>query len=156
MQMDANGCSSSEISPNSMGFDPEMALHQGQSSITVLNDGISLGQISIIQPHPKILKKEDNSYSKDISQAKHHFWLLEVCIIWYHLGVSINGGTPKCQISKVQVSSGETGPLSFCRCAKVKLVSDMANPEMKCDWGCLFLLQWWCVDSACWTIEFVG
>ena len=81
MQMDANGCSSSEISPNSMGFDHEMALHQGQSSITVLNDGISLGQISIIQPHPKILKKEDNSYSKDISQAKHHFWLLEVCII---------------------------------------------------------------------------
>ena len=25
------------------------------------------------------------------------------------------------------------GTLIFCRCAKVNLVSDMANPEMKCD-----------------------
>ena len=29
------------------------------------------------------------------------------------------------------------GTLIFCRCAKVNLVSDMANPEMKCDWGCV-------------------
>ena len=30
------------------------------------------------------------------------------------------------------------GTLIFCRCARVNLVSDMANPEMKCDWGGVF------------------
>ena len=47
------------------------------------------------------------------------------------------------------------GTLIFCRCAKVNLVSDIANPEMKCDWDCVFLLQWWRVDSACWNIKIV-
>ena len=41
----------------------------------------------------------------------------------------------RCITAKFQQSRSvqEKRNLFFCRCAKVNLVSDMANPEMKCD-----------------------